>query len=109
MDQDFKVFYDRVKELKDYYRNKPIEVTEVSLSVSRLYPHSCATNIQLGPLLYANRQRMMSLLSRRSLVLNSAARRVKVASLIFMSTIMHTSTPSLASLKINRPRNTRIM
>lgn len=25
---DFKVFYDRVKELKDYYRNKPIETTE---------------------------------------------------------------------------------
>ena len=27
---DFKVFYDRVKDLKDYYRNRPIEVTEVS-------------------------------------------------------------------------------
>ena len=26
---DFKVFYDRVKDLKDYYRNRPIEVTEV--------------------------------------------------------------------------------
>lgn len=27
---DFKVFYDRVRDLKDYYRNRPIEVTEVS-------------------------------------------------------------------------------
>ncbi|DBB14656.1 hypothetical protein WJX82_004178 [Trebouxia sp. C0006] len=25
---DFKVFYDRVRDLKDYYRNRPIEVTE---------------------------------------------------------------------------------
>lgn len=29
---DFKVFYDRVKDLKDYYRNRPIEVTEVSIT-----------------------------------------------------------------------------
>ena len=27
---DFKVFYDRVRDLKDYYRGRPIEVTEVS-------------------------------------------------------------------------------
>ena len=29
---DFKVFYDRVRDLKDFYRNRPIEVTEVSQS-----------------------------------------------------------------------------
>lgn len=29
---DFKVFYDRVKDLKDYYRNRPIEVTEVGIT-----------------------------------------------------------------------------
>lgn len=34
---DFKVFYDRVRDLKDYYRNRPIEVTEVSL-VQALWP-----------------------------------------------------------------------
>lgn len=36
---DFKVFYDRVRDLKDYYRNRPIEVTEVSL-VQALWPVS---------------------------------------------------------------------
>lgn len=35
---DFKVFYDRVKDLKDFYRNKPIEVTEVSVTC-RTWPH----------------------------------------------------------------------
>lgn len=33
---DFKVFYDRVKDLKDYYRNRPIEVTEVSVTQQAL-------------------------------------------------------------------------
>ena len=36
---DLKVFYDRVRDLKDYYRNRPIEVTEVSL-VQALWPAS---------------------------------------------------------------------
>ncbi len=27
---DFKVFYDKVRDLKEFYRNRPIEVTEVS-------------------------------------------------------------------------------
>ena len=30
---DFKVFYDRVRDLKDFYRNRPIEVTEVSVEL----------------------------------------------------------------------------
>ena len=64
---DFKVFYDKVKELKDYYRNKPIEVTEVSYKSSlcmfthtsvlrqtvqdptaRQYPHECMQEVTLG-------------------------------------------------------------
>lgn len=40
---DFKVFYDRVKDLKDYYRNRPIEVTEVSIAKAGDYISSSPT------------------------------------------------------------------
>lgn len=47
---DFKVFYDKVKELKDYYRNKPIEVTEVSHMLQQAFTWCTYPNARcIGP------------------------------------------------------------